>query len=245
VFLILDNHPTHHSKVVTEFVQQQQGRIEHHFPVDAESGARIPWASLALSQDAVCPDARASSDPQGVFRMGEVTTGDYFLRVEALGYESQYALVQVTAPPQPIELRLEPDPLVQAGVAWFSRQLRNRRNHARGVTLAYDQERLHYTAAPSVTHFLEMETSLFLLPCQGGAGAIGDHCIVARGGRVVEPAVFIDEVPIMAGLEVLESYSPSEIYLVEVFDGGRVIRAYTYPFMGRMAKKPMSFLPGG
>ena len=210
---------------------------------NARTGAPVPWASLVLSQDVVRPLGRASSDPQGVFSISDVPTGGYFLRVQALGYESRYHIVNIAAPPQTIELELDPDSLIQRGVTRFSGYLRGRRNYTGGINYGYGQERLHYTAAPNVTQFLELETSLFLVECTPEAEAIGTLCIVARGGSIVEPSVHIDEIPIMAGLEVLRSYSPSELYLIEVFGGGRSIRAYTYPFMERMARKPMALLP--
>jgi hypothetical protein len=210
---------------------------------NARTGTPVPWASVVLSQDAVRPLGRASSDPQGVFSIGEVPTGGYFLRLQAIGYVSRYHVVSVSAPPETMELEMEPDSVILRGVTRFTGYLRGRRNYAAGINFGYGQDRLHYTAAPSVTQFLELETSLFLVECSAEAQAIGTLCIVARGGAVVEPSVYIDEIPIMAGLEVLRSYSPSELYLVEVFGGGRSIRAYTYPFMERMARKPMALLP--
>jgi hypothetical protein len=209
---------------------------------DARTDAPVPWASLVLSEDAVRPIGRASSDPQGVFSIDDVPTGGYFLRVQALGYQSRYHVVDVAAPPRTIELRLEPDSVVQRGVARFSGLLRGRRNYAAGINYAYGQDRLHYTAAPSATQFLELETSLFSVECTPESQAIGTICIVARGGSIIEPRVFIDEIPIMAGLEVLRSYSPSELYMIEVFGGGSMIRVYTYPFMERMARRPRALM---
>jgi hypothetical protein len=210
---------------------------------DARSDAPVPWASLTLSADVVHPIGRTSSDPQGVFSVSDVPTGAYFLRLQALGYRSEYHVVSVVAPPETLEIELQPDSAMQRGVTRFNGYLKGRRNYASGINYGYGQDRLHYTAAPSVTRFLELETSLFLVECPAEARAIGTLCVVARGGSVIEPSVFIDEIPIMAGLEVLRSYSPSELYLVEVFGGGRSIRAYTYPFMERMARKPMALLP--
>jgi hypothetical protein len=210
---------------------------------DARTDAPVPWASIVLSPDAVRPVGRASSDPQGVFSIDDVPTGGYFLRVQALGYQGGYHVVNVAAPPETVALRLEPDSVIQRGVVRFSGWLKGRRNYAGGINYAYGQDRLHYTAASSVTQFLELETSLFSVDCTPEARAIGTICIVARGGSIIEPNVFIDELPMMAGLEVLRGYAPSELYMIEVFGGGRTIRAYTYPFMERMAKRPRALVP--
>jgi hypothetical protein len=156
----------------------------------------------------------------------------------------------VDAPPAPLEVTLEPDPVIQAGIARYNSQLKSRRNYLPGFNRAYDQERLHYTAAPSATQFLATDAGMGLVPCPGssggseggggGADPIGNACVVWRGG-IVEPSVFIDELPIMAGLEELASYHPSEFYSIEVFNGNTV-RAYTHKFMERMAVKPRTFL---
>ena len=208
---------------------------------NAKDGSAIPWASLTLSRDVVRKEGSASSDPDGIFRIDGVPTGQYFLRAQALGYVPQYLMIDVTAPPAAVQLALEPDSAIQAGVTRFNGQLKGRRNYLAGINYAYNADRLHYTAAPSATDFLETDASVSFIDCAGSRTALGDQCIIFRG-NVVEPAVYIDELPIMVGLEVLESYAPSEFYLIEVFNSGRTIRAYTYEFMEKMAKKPRALL---
>ena len=56
-------------------------------------------------------------------------------------------------------------------------------------------------------------------------------------------SVYIDEFPALGGLDELGMYSPQDLYLIEVYSFGRVIRAYTYEFMERMAERPMALLP--
>jgi hypothetical protein len=68
------------------------------------------------------------------------------------------------------------------------------------------------------------------------------NCIIRRG-RTVSPKVYIDEVPAIGGLDVLESYPTAQIYALEVFSQGAEIRAYTYNFMQRMAERPMALIP--
>ena len=55
--------------------------------------------------------------------------------------------------------------------------------------------------------------------------------------------MYIDETPVIGGLDELESYPTAQIYLMEVYSAGGEIRAYTYNFMQRMAEKPMSLIP--
>jgi hypothetical protein len=189
--------------------------------------------------------------PQGIFRIDGVATGRYFLRVQALGYKSQYVMMDVTAPPQTVDLALEPDEAIQKGLARFERSLKECRNYFAGINRAYGRDLLHYSVAPSATGFLETDAHMGFVPCPGGTGGaltggglsdvIGDACIVSRGA-VIEPVVYIDELPIMGGLEVLASYHPTEFHSIEVFGDGATIRAYTYSFMEKMAIRPRGFI---
>ena len=208
---------------------------------NAKDGSAIPWASLTLSRDAVRKEGAASSDPQGIFRIDDVETGPYFLRVQALGYKSQYVMMDVTAPPRTVDVALEPDSVIQKGLVRFERSLKERRNYFSGINRAFGQDLLHYSAAPSASAFLETDAHMGFVPCPGGAGTFADACIVSRG-QVIEPAVYIDELPIMGGLEVLSSYHPSEFHSIEVFGQGATIRAYTYAFVERTAVRPRAFL---
>ena len=72
--------------------------------------------------------------------------------------------------------------------------------------------------------------------------AAARRCIVRRG-RFVKPSVYIDEMPVIGGLDVLESYPTAQIYSLEVYSQGAEIRAYTYGFMRRMAEEPVALVP--
>ena len=90
--------------------------------------------------------------------------------------------------------------------------------------------------------FLETEGSLHLVGCaaRGGTGA----CVMRRG-RATEPRVYIDEAPIIGGIDVLATFLPCELYLVEVYSAGLEIRAYTHWYMERMAGRPGMLFPIG
>ena len=62
--------------------------------------------------------------------------------------------------------------------------------------------------------------------------------------RQVRPFVFIDEMPAM-GLDHLDSYLPSDLYSVDYIQCGGgmpVLRAYTYMYMERIARRPSLLL---
>ena len=50
------------------------------------------------------------------------------------------------------------------------------------------------------------------------------------------PVVYIDERRAAFGLSQLRVYRPEDFYLIEVYSGGRIIRAYTPTFIERMAR---------
>jgi hypothetical protein len=57
----------------------------------------------------------------------------------------------------------------------------------------------------------------------------------------MEPKVYIDELPILGGLDVLQSYSPGEFHQIEVFACG-AIRAYTPAYFTQQARRPKQIL---
>ena len=52
--------------------------------------------------------------------------------------------------------------------------------------------------------------------------------------------IYVDEMPVLGGLGYLESFAPWEFHMIEVYGGGRHIRAYTPRFMERAAKRRIS-----
>jgi hypothetical protein len=207
--------------------------------LDARTREPVPWPSLWLSPDAVREAGSASGDEEGVFSIGQVRTGVYLLRVDKLGYQSQYISIGVTAPPEPVTVLLEPDSAVMAGLVRMTAELRTRRNATPFLTRVFDERRLHLSASPDLRHFLDRETSLGWTGCPGGASM---DCIVHRT-QVIRPRVFIDD--FTHDLEELVTYAPEEIFQLETFTCSRSveIRVYTRAYMERMARRPRILLP--
>lgn len=204
--------------------------------LDAVTGAGLPWASLWLRDR-----ARASADERGAFRFPLAPTGSYLLLVERLGYESLYVPVRVAAPSAPVVVRLQPDPVLLEGIGVVIDRFENRRNAYPRTVWAFGEDRLGRSAASDVVQFLRHEGGVVLVPCR--AGTIGLACVVRRG-RTVQPRVYLDETPLICGLDVLASYHPSELFLVEYYVGGQPqIRAYTRDFVERLGRRPRALFP--
>jgi hypothetical protein len=206
---------------------------------DANTDSPLPWASIRLTRDAVRDEASGSADDRGVFRIADVATGPYLLLVERLGYESQYVPVDVAAPPLPIDVRLRPDSTLLEGIRAFDAKRRSRRNATPFVVRAYGEDELRLSRARGMRQFLQQYT--FLFPC----GVVTSGLCLALRGREVVATVLIDELVAYGGVDQLDSYSPEELYSVEVFrcSASVNIRAYTYEFIERMGRRPRLMFP--
>jgi hypothetical protein len=205
---------------------------------DAKTGQRLPWTELTLTRDAVRDDGRAAADAQGVFSIGDVTTGQYLLRVERIGYEGQILPITVAAPPEAVEVRLQPDSVLLAGLAALEQKLASRRNASPSVSQSWGEDRLRLSAMRGMRQFLENDAMINLIPC--GRNMVS-NCRELRG-RLVAPRVYIDEMS--WDLDYLGSFEPHELYKVDVFTcgpgdrmGGWEIRAYTYAYVQQQMKR--------
>jgi len=209
---------------------------------DAETLAPLPWVSLWLRDV-----RRAAGDGQGVFRIPRVQTGSYLLLVEKLGYTSQYFAVDVTAPPTPLDITLQPDSALMAGLARMEQQLERRRRSAPSVVRSFGEDQLRLSAAAGMRRFLENDAALNFFPC--GARDATNDCRDIRG-NLVAPRVYIDDLEAFGGLNQLGSYEPWELHAVDVFTcgpgdrrGGWEIRVYTFAYMERQARRGRAVLP--
>ena len=50
----------------------------------------------------------------------------------------------------------------------------------------------------------------------------------------------LDEAPLLGGLSYLQAFAPWEFHMIEVYAGGRHIRAYTPRYMERAAKQRLA-----
>jgi len=187
------------------------------------------------------------SDSLGVFELNGIPTGPQLLIVRQFGFEERALAVAATVERgEAIEVALRPAPLMIEGltaavanVATMNRRLRSRRRAVPVAVRAFDEEALVRSGSGDALEFLEWETFVSPAPC---TGAVMVSLCVVRRGRVVEPRVYIDEIPAF-GLDELETYPTHALYLVEVYSSGLEIRAYTHQFMKRMARRPMALLP--
>jgi len=219
--------------LATQARSQEVGEFDLHGRVtDAENGQVLvgAWVSFPGS------DWGSITDDHGRFRIPDLTPGPLALTVEQLGYETLSWEGEVSANTGALELALRPDPVLLDGLNIMVDRFRTRRMGVATSVLAYDQADLTTTSQETALDFVTMRVGSAPIDC---VGRWGNTCLRVRG-RLVEPVVFIDEVQVVGGLEYLDSFAPHELYMIEIYGGGRHIRAYTPHYMERAAKLRLS-----
>jgi len=200
--------------------------------VDAENGAPLvgAWVSVTGSEWG------SISDDAGRFRIPDLYDGRISLTVEQLGYESLEWSGEITAASSPLTIEVPPRPVLLEGLHVVTDRFRARRNAVATSVRAFDASDLSTTPQRTALEFVTQRALVGVVPC---SGRWSNTCVRARG-QVVEPTVYVDEAPIIAGLDYLDSMAPWELYMIEVYAGGRHIRAYTPQFMERAARQRLN-----
>lgn len=200
--------------------------------VDAETGVGLVGAWVGLADT----DWGSLTDDEGRFRIPDVTPGTLEFQVEQLGYETRAWKGTVVNGDALLTIGLEAKPVLLEGLKVVSDRFRSRRNAAATSVYAFERDDLTTTSARDALEFIEYGAVAPMTNCNGQRG---DRCLVVRG-RVVEPVVYVDEMPLLGGLDYLETFRPWEFHMIEVYAGGRHIRAYTPRFMERAAEKRLA-----
>lgn len=200
--------------------------------VDADAGTALvgAWVSVTGSEWG------SITDDRGRFRIPDMDAGPISLTVEQLGYETLVWEGRVAEGDGLLELALAPTPLVLEGLQVVTDRFRARRNAVATTVRAFDVGDLSTTTQQTALEFVALRTGTWTTRCDG---RYGDTCLYIRG-RAVEPRVYLDEAPVLGGLEHLSHFAPHELYMIEVYGGGQHIRAYTPQFMERAAKQRLT-----
>ena len=178
------------------------------------------------------------TDSTGVFLLKVARSNSaYALSAEQLGYVSAQFSVSTADAEGMIELRLVPDPVVLQGLHVLTDRFQSRRRAVATPVRSFDRGDLLRASSFDVADHLRYHSGIFVTACRGTR-----LCVRSRG-RVVQPRIYIDEMPVYGGLDQLALYAPQDLYLLEVYGNGRMIRAYTEGFMTRYAKQGGRLFP--
>lgn len=187
--------------------------------LDARTDAPIRGAFVGLAP----AEEGVFTDSLGYFDLPVFETGAYTLVAEQLGYSDGRVSVSAEGTDDPVMIRIEPDPVALEELEVVTdRFTRERRSYA-GSVVHFDRD--HMLSQPGQTAFDVARQRVNLRPCRGGGD--DEWCTVSRG-RVVPVRVYVDEIPVaFDGLNWLRDYDAREIYLMEIYSFGRVIRVLT------------------
>ena len=203
--------------------------------VDAQTETLLAgvWVSVEGS------DWGSFTNNEGRFLLPEVEAGSYVIVVAHLGYETVSVGVEWTEFGAPVQIRMEPDPILLEGLEIVTDRFRQRRRAAATSVRAFELEELTNSTSWSIIDFLASRALVALSRCDG---RYSDMCARVRGWRT-QSFLYVDEMPIFDGWAFLQTLAPHDLYMVEVYNGGRQIRAYSHPFMERAAGTRLFPLP--
>lgn len=202
--------------------------------VDAETGAALPGAWVGMTGT----EWGSITNDDGRFRIPGMTDGRLALSVELIGYEKLDWVGSVDAD-RDLVIQLAPQAILLEGLQVVSDRFQSRRRATATTVQAYDPGALASSGAQNALEFIEFNSATWATSCNG---RYTSQCLVVRG-RTVEPTVWVDEAPVIGGLDYLQSFEPWEFHMIEVYAGGRHIRAYTPHFMERAAKTRLFPVP--
>jgi len=218
--------------------------------VDSATGKPLTGAVVDLGKREVVTDST------GRFRFPDVAEGAITLSAWQLGYGDRDLPLTVGAGTEPVRIALAPDPVRLQAITVMADRFKSRRNSVPYSVQAYDRKVLLGSGEFNMRDFLEYHGGMMARDCTGGERSLstiafgaafpmfasgGGLCVLVRG-RWLEPEVWIDERPAFS--DELMNYAPAEIFMVEVYGRGRMIRAYTDWWVekgGKRALEPIFF----
>lgn len=190
---------------------------------DASSGHAVNGALIEF------PELRrqATTDAKGRFAAPGLRAGKHKLVVNQLGFKTLVREVDVQDG-ELIFIALEPDPVMLKGIEVQSDRLESRRRGVATSVMSFSRTALLNHPALNASEFIRSRLNMF------ACGNYRQFCVRSRG-QVHQPLVYIDERRAF-GLDELNAIPVHDIYMIESYQDGRMIRVYTTWFMDKLAR---------
>jgi hypothetical protein len=195
--------------------------------VDLASGTPIAEAVVVLSNIR----AMVITDSEGKFTFKAIPSGRHRFVVRRLGYVGIEQEVEIGGGEDTL-ISLPAKPTVLEGITVQADRLEDRRRSVAVSVRALDQKQILASAALNAADMAATRLGITRRMCQDGSL----NCALVRG-REQPIRVYIDDRPAFGGMEELEMYAPHELYAIESYGGGGMVRAYTLWFMEDLARK--------
>lgn len=183
----------------------------------------------------------AVTNASGEFTV-RLPAGTHALRVMALGFASGTLQVTAAADAQQVAIALDADPLMLEQLVVLADRFEVRRKAVGVSSMVINDNELQMTSSRHLAEMVGRHVrSGPAIDCGARTLHYGSQGLACQMGRLRAPAVsrtrvYMDEVPLVGGLEVLQTVNPKEIARVEIFEGGKQVRVYSVQFMERAAR---------
>lgn len=187
--------------------------------LDARTGTPVRGAFVGIFP----AERGVFTDSLGYFDLPVTISAPFDLVAEQLGYADTRVAVSADGAEAGVEILIEPDPIALEQIEVVTDRFHRERNAYAGAVSVYDQE--YMLSQPGQTAFDVAVRRAQLRPCP--SSGVEEWCTFSRGS--LTPArVYIDEIPVAwDGVNWLRDYDAREIYLMEVYGFGRIIRVLT------------------
>jgi hypothetical protein len=212
--------------------------------VDARTGAPMEGVEIRFLEKR----GATTTDAEGRFVL-RTRNGPTALAADFLGYREATAVVTVAGDTDAGTFRLEPDPVMLESLTATVDRFESRRKAYAYSTRVLERREILASSAPDAAWLVLSRGGVSRTSCSPGILDFDTSrtCLFMRG-RPGRTRIYIDEMPAIGGLDQLASYSPHDLYRVEVYGGGAMIRVYTRWYIEHAAKhglRPMPLIVGG
>lgn len=197
---------------------------------DASTGAGLAGALVELPTRRL----RAVTGEDGRFVLQGVPDGEQRWTIRRIGYAAWEESTAVQDGEE-LVIGLLPSPVALEAIEVQADRLKRRRETSGMSVQVLDQAAILASAAPTTAELVRYHAVRFPTVCAptpgSGAAAVstGELCVMTRDARPARVSLCIDEVK--SSVELLSAYPPQDIYAIESYEGGRVVRVYTRWFM--------------
>ncbi len=223
---------------------------------DSATGFPLGGALIRLGRQQIVTDSA------GRFRIEAVPDGPATFTLAQLGYATRIVTVLVGDDTPPLALALAPEPVPLPAISVVADSVLTQRLAARRWSLpvasrAYGRKTLRESNAQDMHSFVATRTGLQPGQClndrvkqvlrsrgpfpQETHSSSGWTGCIWKQGAVVRSLIYIDEKPIP--VDKLHDYAPREMFLLEVYADGAMIRGYTNAWVGRTRAERLQTIP--
>lgn len=225
--------------------------------LDAATNAPVDGAVVELRD----VHRKVLSDTAGRFVLRGIAPGTHQWVISRLGYAAWDESTEV-ADGDEFTVGLLPRPETLEGITAVTSQLETRRRASGVMVRSVDHDVLRLSAAPSMLEAVGDYLGVRGRPCgpdgqtsprpgpeiapgdaQPGTGAGPEKKCAYVRGELIEPDVYVDERRAANSLADLENFRPENIYTVESYHGGAMIRVITVGFAEQLARGRVVLLP--